>query len=179
LEGNDTSYECVERSGKGSFGVVFRAKDTTTLNDVAIKRVLQDPRYKVSRLFLLVSHSQNRELQIMKALNHPNCVQLLDSFYDRKVSILFSHSEAYFQGNELYLNLVLAYIPKNLFEVCTVYIKKKIPMPLQHVKVWNRSFESQFCLFLFTSSILIKFVARSLTYTRLAFATEISNRRIC
>jgi len=112
LEGNDTSYECVERSGKGSFGVVFRAKDMTTGRDVAIKRVLQDPRYK------------NRELQIMKALSHTNCVQLLDSFYDRK-------------GNELYLNLVLAYIPKNLFEVCMVFCKKKQPMPLQHVKLYT------------------------------------------
>lgn len=111
LEGTGTSYECIERSGKGSFGVVFRAKDTTTLNDVAIKRVLQDPRYK------------NRELQIMKALSHTNCVQLLDSFYDRK-------------GTELYLNLVLAYIPKNLFEVCSSFYRNKQSMPLQHVKLY-------------------------------------------
>jgi serine/threonine protein kinase len=47
LEGTETSYECVERSGKGSFGVVFRAKDISSMKDVAIKRVLQDPRYKV------------------------------------------------------------------------------------------------------------------------------------
>lgn len=47
LEGTITSYECVERSGKGSFGVVFRARDINTNQDVAIKRVLQDPRYKV------------------------------------------------------------------------------------------------------------------------------------
>jgi serine/threonine protein kinase len=111
LEGTNTSYECVERSGKGSFGVVFRARDTSTDKDVAIKRVLQDPRYK------------NRELQIMKAIDHTNCVKLLDSFYDRK-------------GNELYLNLVLAYIPKNLFEVCTQFTKKKLSMPLLHVKFY-------------------------------------------
>jgi len=99
LEGNDTSYECVGKSGKGSFGVVFQAKDMTTQKDVAIKRVLQDPRYK------------NRELQIMKTLEHTNCVALLDSFYDRK-------------GSELYLNLVLEYVPKNLFEVSSSYSKK-------------------------------------------------------
>jgi len=111
LEGNDTSYECVGKSGKGSFGVVFQAKDITTQKDVAIKRVLQDPRYK------------NRELQIMKSLEHTNCVALLDSFYDRK-------------GAELYLNLVLEYIPKNLFEVASVYTKKQQLMPLQHIKFY-------------------------------------------
>lgn len=111
LEGTDTSYECVGRSGKGSFGVVFQATNMKTKQDVAIKRVLQDPRYK------------NRELQIMKELNHQNCVELLDSFYDRK-------------GPELYLNLVLVYIPKNLFEVCASFIKKKQSMPLQHVKLY-------------------------------------------
>jgi glycogen synthase kinase 3 beta len=112
LEGTDCSYECVGRSGKGSFGVVFQARNMKNDDNVAIKRVLQDPRYK------------NRELQIMKGLSHTNCVELLDSFYDRK-------------GNELYLNLVLVYIPKNLFEVCTYFIKKKQFMPLLHVKLYT------------------------------------------
>jgi glycogen synthase kinase 3 beta len=47
LEGTNVTYECVGRSGKGSFGVVFKAKNMKTDEDVAIKRVLQDPRYKV------------------------------------------------------------------------------------------------------------------------------------
>lgn len=111
LEGTDCTYECVGRTGKGSFGVVFLAQNMTTHQEVAIKRVLQDPRYK------------NRELHIMRTLNHQNCVQLLDSFYDKK-------------GNELYLNLVLAFVPKNLYEVCGSFSKKKQTMPLLHVKLY-------------------------------------------
>ena len=43
---------------------------------VAIKRVFQDKRYK------------NREHQIMKEINHPNCIKLITSFFstdDEKV----------------------------------------------------------------------------------------------
>jgi len=36
---------------------------------VAIKKVFQDPRYK------------NRELSIIKMLNHPNCIKLKESYY--------------------------------------------------------------------------------------------------
>lgn len=47
IEGAKTSYVVVGKSGKGSFGVVFQALEKDTENVVAIKRVLQDPRYKV------------------------------------------------------------------------------------------------------------------------------------
>ncbi len=51
---------------------------------VAIKKVLQDKRFK------------NRELQIMRKLNHPNIVRLKHCFYS-----------AGDNPDELYLNLVL------------------------------------------------------------------------
>lgn len=47
IEANGTSYECSGRTGKGSFGVVYKAVERGTGKVVAIKRVLQDPRYKV------------------------------------------------------------------------------------------------------------------------------------
>lgn len=50
IEANGVSYECVGRSGKGSFGVVYKAV-TAEGTTVAIKRVLQDPRYKVAFSF--------------------------------------------------------------------------------------------------------------------------------
>lgn len=46
--------------GKGTFGTVYRATKRSTGESVAIKKVLQDKRYK------------NRELQILKMLHHPN-----------------------------------------------------------------------------------------------------------
>ena len=48
---NGTTYESVKTNGTGSFGVVYKAVDTTTQEVVAIKRVLQDKRYKVRRRF--------------------------------------------------------------------------------------------------------------------------------
>jgi kinase len=53
--------------GNGSFGVVFEARHIETGRKVAIKKVLQDRRFK------------NRELQIMKQLHHTNVVSLLHS----------------------------------------------------------------------------------------------------
>ena len=54
--------------GTGSFGVVFQAKCLETGEPVAIKKVLQDKRYK------------NRELQVMRMLEHPNVVRLKHCF---------------------------------------------------------------------------------------------------
>lgn len=55
--------------GNGSFGTVFEAKIIETGETVAIKKVLQDRRFK------------NRELQIMKTLHHGNVVQLKHCFF--------------------------------------------------------------------------------------------------
>lgn len=46
------SYESVKTNGTGSFGVVYKAVDTSTQEVVAIKRVLQDKRYKVRCQFV-------------------------------------------------------------------------------------------------------------------------------
>src|SRR5687768_6500721 len=75
--------ECV--IGNGSFGVVFKAKVVETGETVAIKKVLQDKRFK------------NRELQIMRKIQHPNVVQLKSCFY----------SNGDRGADELFLNLVL------------------------------------------------------------------------
>ena len=55
--------------GNGSFGVVFVATLQETKELVAIKKVLQDKRFK------------NRELQIMRKLSHPNIVKLKWVFF--------------------------------------------------------------------------------------------------
>jgi len=111
IEANGVVYECVSRSGKGSFGVVYKAITRGNGQVVAIKRVLQDPRYK------------NRELQIMKMVRHPNTVQLINSFYERTKS-------------EVFLNLVLAYVPRNLYEVALAFAKRKEKMPMEHIRLY-------------------------------------------
>ncbi|PIO75008.1 kinase domain protein [Teladorsagia circumcincta] len=60
----EVSYCDQKVVGNGSFGVVFLAKLQENNEPVAIKKVLQDKRFK------------NRELQIMRKLSHPNIVKL-------------------------------------------------------------------------------------------------------
>lgn len=80
---------------------------------VAIKKVLQDKRYK------------NRELQTMRLLDHPNVVALKHCF--------FSTTEK----DELYLNLVLEYVPETVHRVIKHYNKLNQRMPLIYVKLYT------------------------------------------
>jgi glycogen synthase kinase 3 beta len=68
------SYSAERIIGNGSFGVVFQAAVVETGEIVAIKKVLQDKRFK------------NRELQIMRQLvkdPHSNIVALQHCFYSQ------------------------------------------------------------------------------------------------
>ena len=65
----DISYTDMKIIGNGSFGVVYQARLVETNDLVAIKKVLQDKRFK------------NRELQIMRRLDHCNIIRLQFFFY--------------------------------------------------------------------------------------------------
>jgi len=85
-ETRDLQYTQCKIVGNGSFGVVFQTKLSPTNEDAAIKRVLQDKRFKVIpcrvRCILRDADSeQNRELQIMRIVRHPNIVQLKAFYY--------------------------------------------------------------------------------------------------
>jgi glycogen synthase kinase 3 beta len=74
------SYSAERIIGNGSFGVVFQAAVVETGEIVAIKKVLQDKRFK------------NRELQIMRQLvkdPHSNIVALKHCFYSQVRCVLF------------------------------------------------------------------------------------------
>lgn len=62
-------YRYTEVIGNGTFGIVCRAVNLDSGETVAIKTVFQD------------SGHQNRELGIIKSLQHVNVVQLLGYFY--------------------------------------------------------------------------------------------------
>ncbi|KAK4756526.1 hypothetical protein SAY87_006653 [Trapa incisa] len=106
------SYMAERAVGRGSFGVVFQAKCLETGETVAIKKVLQDKRFK------------NRELQTMRLLDHPNVVSLKHCF--------FSTTEK----DELFLNLVLEYVPETVHRVIKHYYKMNQRMPLIYVKLY-------------------------------------------
>src|SRR5262245_29755847 len=59
----------------------------------------------------------------MKMVRHPNTVQLINSFYERS-------------KGEVFLNLVLAYVPRNLYEVSLAFSKRKERMPVEHVRLY-------------------------------------------
>ncbi|KQK04055.1 shaggy-related protein kinase alpha [Brachypodium distachyon] len=106
------SYMAERVVGHGSFGVVFQAKCLETGERIAIKKVLQDARYK------------NRELQTMQVLDHPNVVCLKHYFYSTT------------EKDEQYLNLVLEYVPETVHRVIKHYNKMNQRMPLIYVKLY-------------------------------------------
>ncbi|KAH9670419.1 Shaggy-related protein kinase alpha [Citrus sinensis] len=106
------SYMAERIVGQGSFGVVFQAKCLETGETVAIKKVLQDKRYK------------NRELQTMRLLDHPNVVSLKHCFFSTT------------DKDELYLNLVLEYVPETVHRVVKHFNKLNQRMPMIYVKLY-------------------------------------------
>nr|GMD04937.1 shaggy-related protein kinase kappa [Ipomoea batatas] len=109
----NVSYIAERVIGTGSFGVVFQAKCRETGEIIAIKKVLQDKRYK------------NRELQIMQMLDHPNIVALKHSFFSTT------------DNEDLYLNLVLEYVPETANRVARQYSRMNQRMPLIYVKLYT------------------------------------------
>jgi len=109
----EVSYTDTKVIGNGSFGVVYQAKLCETGEMVAIKKVLQDKRFK------------NRELQIMRRLEHCNIVKLMYFFY--------TSGE---KKDEIYLNLVLEFIPETVYKVARQYAKSKQSIPGTFIRLY-------------------------------------------
>jgi len=108
------SYQAERVLGSGSFGVVYQAQIVETGETVAIKKVLQDKRYK------------NRELQIMQELRHPNIVELIRAF----------HSPGEKPGDS-YLNVVMEYCSETLHHVLKHYNKMRTAVPYVFVQLYS------------------------------------------
>ncbi|KAM3721397.1 Glycogen synthase kinase-3 beta [Dirofilaria immitis] len=109
----EVQYSGIKVVGSGSFGVVYLAELIDTGEQIAIKKVLQDKRFK------------NRELQIMRKLNHKNIVQLKYFFY--------SGNE---KKDELYLNLILEFVPETVYRVTRHYSKLRQTIPIIYIKLY-------------------------------------------
>jgi len=99
--------------GNGSFGVVYQATVIETGETVAIKKVLQDPKFK------------NRELQIMGMMDHPDVISLKHCFYSKGE-----------KPDEVYLNLVMDYIPETIHRTLRTYTKANKLLPIMYTKVY-------------------------------------------
>jgi len=93
--------------------VVYQATVIETCETVAIKKVLQDRRFK------------NRELQMMGMLDHPNVVTLKHCFYSKGE-----------KPDDVFLNLVMEYIPETIHRTLRNHTKAKKLVPLMYTKVY-------------------------------------------
>jgi len=107
------AYAAERVIGNGSFGVVYQATVIATGQTVAIKKVLQDRRFK------------NRELQIMNSLDHPCVVQLKHCFHSKGE-----------KPDDVYLNLVMEYIPETIHRTLRNHTKAKKLVPIMYTKVY-------------------------------------------
>lgn len=102
--------------GHGSFGTVFTARDNRSGTVVAIKKVLQDNRFK------------NRELMIMVMLSeqqHPYVLKLISSFATKGS-----------KADEVYLNLVLEFVPETLYSLSKYYQRRREVFPISLVRIY-------------------------------------------
>jgi glycogen synthase kinase 3 beta len=98
--------------GEGAFGTVYLIFSLETGERVALKKICEDTRYK------------SRELEILQAIHHPNCLSLLHHFV--------SESQA---TKSFYLNLVTEYVPETLSFVERQYLSIGQTIPTLLVKL--------------------------------------------
>ena len=100
------SYELIKELGAGTFGVVYLAKDRTSGQIVAIKRV--------EKKGTILS----REYQILNELrDSQNCINLVNFFYTRD------------ERGALIQNMVFEYMPTNLEDYLQQQLKRKRLIP--------------------------------------------------
>merc|ERR1719171_1519935 len=107
------TYNAERVIGNGTFGIVYSAHIVETDDTVAIKKVFVDRRYR------------NRELQIWREMRHPNIVTLKHAFYTSGDS-----------PDELYLNMVMEYVPETVYCVMKRFAKQKQQMPKVLVQLY-------------------------------------------
>eukprot|EP00450_Noctiluca_scintillans_P020268 CAMPEP_0194518480 /NCGR_PEP_ID=MMETSP0253-20130528/51907_1 /TAXON_ID=2966 /ORGANISM="Noctiluca scintillans" /LENGTH=480 /DNA_ID=CAMNT_0039362527 /DNA_START=9 /DNA_END=1449 /DNA_ORIENTATION=- len=100
--------------GSGAFGTVYQAQNVQTGETVAIKKVLQDSRYK------------NRELEMMQELRHPNIVEFKHAFYVNSN-----------KSSEQYLNVVMEYCPDTVDHVMKHYAKMRQLVPPAFIQLYS------------------------------------------
>ncbi|KAJ2947273.1 hypothetical protein O0L34_g16986 [Tuta absoluta] len=106
------NYSRVEKIGEGTYGVVYKAKDRTTGDQIALKKI------KLENEPEGVPSTALREISVLRTLDHPAVVRLLDVVLaDQKLYLVFEF---------LHMDL------KRLMDL------KKGPLPLDLVKSYLR-----------------------------------------
>lgn len=125
-DGGTISYSAERIIGNGSFGVVFQASVVETGEIVAIKKVLQDKRFK------------NRELQIMRMLvqdPHCNIVALKHCFYSQVGSCMDLDMERQIIMGFLSLSIFLTHIFDLLFSFSILCCNDRVNNQMSYISI--------------------------------------------
>ncbi|CAH1776260.1 unnamed protein product [Owenia fusiformis] len=80
------NFQKIEKIGEGTYGVVYKAKDKTTGETVALKKIRLDTETEG------VPSTAIREISLLKELNHPNIVRLHDVVHsEKKLYLVFEY----------------------------------------------------------------------------------------
>ncbi|XP_014673642.1 PREDICTED: cyclin-dependent kinase 2-like [Priapulus caudatus] len=80
------NFQKIEKIGEGTYGVVYKAKDRTTGLMVALKKIRLDTESEG------VPSTAIREIALLKELDHPSIVRLLDVVHsERKLYLVFEY----------------------------------------------------------------------------------------
>ena len=111
-DGGGHRYHLEKVVGNGAFGIVWRARSEDG-EVVAIKKVMLDRRY------------HNRELQMMKVMEHENVVRLRHYF-----------EKAGRKKDETFLHLVMDYLPETIRSVALKHHKRARRFHVDHIKAY-------------------------------------------
>ncbi|XP_035265977.1 cyclin-dependent kinase 2-like [Anguilla anguilla] len=79
-------FQKIEKIGEGTYGVVYKAKNKVTGQSVALKKIRLDADTEG------VPSTAIREISLLKELNHPNIVKLLDVVHtEKKLYLVFEY----------------------------------------------------------------------------------------
>lgn len=67
-----SKFEVIEKIGEGAYGVVYKARDSSNNQKVAIKKI------RLEHCEDGIPQTTLREISFLKELDHPNVVKLLD-----------------------------------------------------------------------------------------------------
>ena len=117
VNNKDKDYCLVKEIGQGTFGRVFQAYHIGSNETFAIKKVYLDP------------NCINREFSILQVLQHPNVIAMHDSFFTKGET----------NPSEVYLNIVMDFIPTTLNKVLRYYHKmgKVFPSMLAKLLIYQ------------------------------------------
>ena len=96
------NYQKIEKIGEGAYGVVYKATDRVTGQAVALKKIRLETetegvpstaiRFCIWRILNKLYMNLNREIALLKELDHPAIVLLLDVVHtDQKLYLVFEY----------------------------------------------------------------------------------------